>query len=463
MLRFLLISFLLTANSAAARPLSITDITKSVTEHYPVILANYNEIEAARANLTTAQSFQDVTFRQSYKDMVRGFYDGRIYDAVLEKELGVFGAKIYGGYRKSARDFADYDGEIDTNTGGEVRSGIKLSLLQDRDIDQNRLEVILSNIDISESRIELEKLKMQILNDATKAYWSWVASGAILKIYENLYNLSITRQEQLEVRANKGDIADIIVVENRKNLLKRKSLLTRVRQEFELSSVYLALFYRDLQGEMQQISTKHLPDAQFNMPQIPDQETYLKNKEQALILRPEVKLLEADINKKSYELKYAKNLIQPKLDLEVGVSKDLGEGPRSISESNNFINLDFSIPLQQREAKGKITAAKSELSARNYQKDLLQNQIQIEIEQLMTRIEAISEIYNLVVEEVSLAEILQVAEVEKFKNGASNFFLVNVREQELAELQAANIEIFKDLNGALADYQLAIFDTDIMR
>ena len=63
-------------------------------------------------------------------------------------------------------------------------------------------------------------------------------------------------------------------------------------------------------------------------------------------------------------------------------------------------------------------------------------------------------------EEVKLAQTLQDSELEKFKYGASNFFLVNLREQENASSQASLIEVYKELQNSLVDYKLAIFDNE---
>ena len=63
-------------------------------------------------------------------------------------------------------------------------------------------------------------------------------------------------------------------------------------------------------------------------------------------------------------------------------------------------------------------------------------------------------------EEVKLAQALQDSELEKFKQGASNFFLVNLREQENASTQASLFEVYKELQNSLVDYKLAIFDNE---
>lgn len=163
----------------------------------------------------------------------------------------------------------------------------------------------------------------------------------------------------------------------------------------------------------------------------------------------------------SNELKYAKNLLQPELNVDFGISQDKGNGLESRSQTNNYANLNFSLPLQQREAKGKIGASEAKISALKYEKSLLEDQIKVEIDQVIIRLLTIFETHALLKEESKLAEILQNAEIEKFKHGASNFFLVNLREQDFAASQASVIEVFKEYQNAIADYNLATFNQNL--
>ncbi len=454
-------SFLLAKESNkedTVKILTLEQVVKSAVKNYPTIFSHYDKIRAAESNLLAAKGFFDIRLKQNYSDRTRGYYDGKTYDAEIEKHLGVLGSKVYSGYRKSYGKFADYEGGSITNSGGEFRAGAKFSLLKDRDIDQNRLSLILRNLGIEEAKIELENIKMEIARDASKAYWSWVAAGKILQIYEDLYQLSLNRQKQLEVKAQKGDIAQIVVVENKKNLLKRKASLAKIRQEFDASSVYLSLFWRDNNANSIKPEKTNLPEIDTKLSDIPNDNEIKNAKHQAIFKRPEIRLINIKSNQQSQELKYAKNLMQPQLDVEVGASKDEGVGLASRAGANNYANFNFSLPLQQREGKGKIAAAESKISAIKYEKSLLEDQINVEIDQIMIKISTISETYYLLVEEAKLAEVLQSSELEKFKHGASNFFLVNLREQDLAASKAAVIEVFKEFNNAKADYQLAVFD-----
>ena len=141
----------------------------------------------------------------------------------------------------------------------------------------------------------------------------------------------------------------------------------------------------------------------------------------------------------------------------MGVSKDLGNGPASRSQANNYVGLDFSIPLQQREAWGESTEYESRLKSLKYEEQLLEEKIKAELEQIKIQISSIIEMHHNLSQEAELADLLENSEREKFKHGASNFFLVNLREQDTAASKAAVIEMYERYQSTLADYKMAVF------
>ncbi len=444
------------AEASTEKKLSHHEVVTSVNKNYPQILSYYEKVNAAEGTALGSLGFFDIKLKQNYNDKSRGFYDGKTTDTLLEKELGFMSSKIYGGYRKSFGSFPDYEGASRTNDGGEYRAGARFSLLKDSSIDKNRLGIILSNLGVNESKIQLERIKKEIERDATKAYWKWIASSKVFHIYEDLYHLSVKRQMQLEEKLKKGDVAEIIVTENRKNILRRKSALVKARQDFENSAIYLSLFWRGENGAPIVPKQNQVPEIHFSLHEIENSQS-IKDLEIALSKRPELRILKIQKEQNSSQLKYAENLFKPQLDVDVGASKDLGNGSASRAQANNYVGLDFSIPLQQREARGKTAEYESKLKSLKYEQQLLEEKIKAELEQIKIQISSIIEMHHNLLEEAKLADLLENSEREKFKHGASNFFLVNLREQDTAASKAAVIEMYEKYQSALADYKMAVF------
>ena len=401
------------AQASTEKKLSHHEVTESANKNYPQILSYYEKVNAAEGTALGSLGFFDIKLKQSYIDKSRGFYDGKTNDTLLEKELGFMGAKVYGGYRKSFGSFADYEGGSLTNEGGEYRAGVRFSLLRDSSIDQNRLGVILANLGVKESQIQLETIKKEIERDATKAYWKWISSAKVFYIYEDLYRLSLKRQTQLEERLKKGDVAQIIVAENKKNILRRKSALASARQYFENSAIYLSLFWRTENGIPSVPKPNQVPEIHFSLHEIGDSKI-VRDLETALANRPELRILKIQKEQNSNQLKYSKNLFKPQLNVDVRASKDLGIGPQSRSQANNYVGLDFSIPLQQREARGKNAEYESKSKSFKYEQQLLEEKIKAELDQIKIQINNIVEIHQNLLEEAKLADLLENSEREKF-------------------------------------------------
>lgn len=443
-------------NIEEPQTLKLSQILESTHKNYPQILNFYEKVAVKEGKILESKGFFDVKIKNQYQDKTRGFYDGKINDISIEKQNGFLGSKIYGGYRKSFGNFADYDGNNFTNDGGEYRVGASVSLLRNRAIDEGRLDLITSKLELKESQAQLEKVKNEIARDATKSYWNWVVAGYIYQTYNELYELAKKRDEQLKIRHQKGDIAQIILTENHRNVLNRQSLVQEAKNNFENSAIALSMFYRDTNSTMIVADLNQLPKIDFGY-NFETNYDVKKDIEFAIENRPELRILRVQIEQENSNLLQAKNFYQPKLDLQFEASKDLGDGPKTRSQANNQVKLDFEFPLQQNVAKGKIASASSKIKAIQYEEIFYRDKIKNEISQLGNSIQNILQIYKNYLEELKLSQILEKAEKERFAHGHSDFFLINLREQEVASAKINKFIAFLKYQNFIADYQMAIF------
>lgn len=436
--------------------LELEEVTKSALTNYPEILKFYEKIETNKGKILQNKGFFDVKLKAQYQDKTRGFYDGKIFDYSIEKQNGFLSSKIYGGYRKSFDDFASYDGNLNTNNNGEYRLGGSLSLLRNREIDEFRLDLFNSELSFKETEWQLEKLKLEIKRDAVKSYYSWLTAGHIYKTYYDLYELAKHRQQQLKIRHQKGDIAKIILVENERNILQRNSLMLEAKNNFENSAIGLSIFYRLDDGTPVIANKETLPEINFINQEFSNF-NIAKDIDFALQNRPEMKIINIQKNIEQNNLLQAKNLYLPKLDLNFEASKDLGKGPISRSQGNNQIRLDFELPIQQNIAKGKILQSTAMLNLLKIEEQFLTDKIRNEIQQISNSIATTTTIFNNYLNEYKLSHILEMAERERFKQGNSEFFLINLREQEVASAKINKLIAFLKYQSFYADYNVAIF------
>jgi outer membrane protein TolC len=444
------------SNTNSKTPLKDSDIYNSAIKNYPEILKFYEKIKASEGELQSSLGLFDIKLKGQYQDKTRGFYDGKITDYSLEKQNGFLGSKIYGGYRKSFGDFADYDGNNITNNGGEYRIGGSISLLRNRQIDNNRLDLIINELQLKENQTQLEKIQQEIKRDAIKSYYNWLITGHIYKTYFGLYELAKKRQQQLEVRHHKGDIAKIILTENQRNILQRNSLMIEAKNDFINASIAMSLYYRDANSQPIIADENNLAEIDFSNEKFSAKDID-KDLQFALEHRPEFRIIKIKIAKEQNKLQQANNLYQPKLDLSFEASKDNGEGLKSRAQSNNQVKIDFELPLQQNIAKGKILESTAQINLLKIEENFYRDKITNEIFQINNSLKTMVNIFQNYLEEYQLSHILENAEKERFKNGNSDFFLINLREQEVATAKINKLLAILKYQSLNADYLVAIF------
>ena len=75
----------------------------------------------------------------------------------------------------------------------------------------------------------------------------------------------------------------------------------------------------------------------------------------------------------------------------------------------------------------------AKLDALKQEERLMQDQIQLEVRNILLDLRTAEKLLLLAKDEVNQSEALRKAEIRRFQKGASDFFLVNIRENTAAE------------------------------
>ena len=110
----------------------------------------------------------------------------------------------------------------------------------------------------------------------------------------------------------------------------------------------------------------------------------------------------------------------------------VAEGGPSRDSTDTIVGLAFSVPLQRREARGKLSEQQAQLEAMEQKQRLKENEIEIEISNILVDLRVAQDLLRLAELEVEQSETMRDAEVRRFASGASDFFLVNIREETAA-------------------------------
>ncbi|MDZ7629004.1 MAG: TolC family protein [Parvularculaceae bacterium] len=438
MIRFLMI---VSAAAAFAGPaiaqdfLAPDDVLAASAEHFPDILESLANRRAVESGIEEARGAFDLVFESEGKQYASGFYNGREVGARIRQEVAPLGASIYGGYRVSDGTFPVYEDVRFTNTGGELKVGAVFSLLRDREIDERRFRINDARLALKEADLELTLTQVGVQHKALVAYWRWVAAGRQLAVYEDLLMIARDRQTGLEQQVRAGARARIFLTENLQNIARRQRLATEAEREFLAATNNLSFYYRGEDGSPVTPARTALPPLTL-LTSPSGAEARSADFSALIAARPELRALGVALDRAERRVALNKNALLPSLEALAEVSTDFGdiaEGGASRDSTDTVVGLKFSVPLQRRDARGKLRRAEADLEALEQRRRRAEDLLEVDLRNILLDLDTSSALMEIAAQEVDQSETMQRAERERFASGASDFFLVNIREETAAD------------------------------
>ncbi|CAM9972255.1 unnamed protein product, partial [Chrysoparadoxa australica] len=434
----------------------LEDVLKQARTQAPKVLMSLEKVVSAEEKVRAARGGFDSRLKGEYYDRREGYYPGKHYEGKIEKPIPFAGTKIYGGMRKSEGKFPVYEGDRVTLNEGEIMAGLSFNLLRNFNIDEKRLKLTLSKFDLEKEQWKNKEVMMKLQKEASIAYWAWVSAGHILVIAEDLLSLSEVRQVGFEKRIKKGDLAALYSVENRQYIVKRRSKVRKAAAEFQMAALYLSLYWRDENGDPIIPKREQLPKLEKM------EVSSLQNKD----IKPEelvktnfsLKSLGADINKIEERQEFFESRFLPEVKVKYEVLNDRGTGSSSLQGTDHKIVVGVEIPIERNLIKGNASANKAKQRILNHERRLLEDTLRVNLHQLQAKLDASIEIMNNTKEEVSLSRQLEVGEKKKFDSGASDFFVINIREQNTFDARIRQVESLFTYQETLAKYREILMD-----
>ncbi|MEM6266142.1 MAG: TolC family protein, partial [Pseudomonadota bacterium] len=200
------------------------------------------------------------------------------------------------------------------------------------------------------------------------------------------------------------------------------------------------------------VPTRENLPSESDLTTLPDMQTLLAvRRSDILENRPELQNFRLAIERAENRVALRRNDLQPKLDFNVELSRDVGavgDGGPTFDSTDTVVGLTFTVPLQRREARGRLQRAEAELREIELRERRVADQIEVELNNILANLNAALQIAALADDEVETATAMVEAERKRFSLGAGDFFLVNLREESAADAQIRQIRA--DLDGRLA-------------
>jgi outer membrane protein TolC len=414
------------------------------------------QVRASQARRQAADGAFDPTVEVAAETRLSGTYDGRWIDGRYVRPFSDRGGYVYGGYRISDGRFPIYEDERYTNELGEIRLGALFALWRDRAIDERRLARTQADAAISLAQTEQLIAAINVQRRALEAHALWTAAGLRLAAYRDLLKLAEGRETALQRQSRQGAVPTILVTENRQSILRRQGLVADSERGLAVAASRLSQFWRDAAGQPQTPDMARLP------PQIEAVAVAQVPADGAVAGRPDAAAVDLKIAQARERLAQNRNALQPRLDLKVEASQDIGaigEGGSSRSGTETKVGVTFSVPLQQRGAEGRLAETLASISALEAQRRRVAEEISIQVSVVSADVSATGRLLVLARDEAVQAEALARAERRRLELGTSDLLRVILREEEAANARIRQVDAA--LRQALARGELAAATADL--
>lgn len=449
------IAFLLEWTSCHAKSISEEAVIQSVNTHFPLVIAAQESIKKARADFLSAQGAFDPTIKSNLLVSPNGDYKYGNFGTEIELPIENSGNKLFTGYRIGRGTYPVYDQNLETYNYGEIRAGIELPFLRGNAVDPRRTKIKQADItkNLTEENYRLERLKAGY--EATLSYWDWYITGKQLLIQKHMLALAENRQSALHKSVHAGDIAELDSIDNQRTIMQRKSAVRMYEALFNKASLVLSLYYRDHEGHPIIPDLEELPTKVEMNESIGDKsiETRL---DEIINQHPGIKVFQQQYSSTLQDLKQASNDLLPKVNNRIYVAQDLGGGNPPLNKTTINYEVVFELPINQRDAKGKISAAKNQMEKIDNERQLQAEQIAVNIKKSLIQIQATRKIIDYTRQETEMAAKVEHGEYIRYRGGDSNLFLLNQRELMTAEAETRYLEAIKNYKNALATLRYSL-------
>lgn len=347
-----------------------------------------------------------------------------------------YGLEVSAGYDMANGEFLNPENYLPKEGVGYL--GISANVLQGLMIDERRTNLKLAEIQTDVFNNQQQLIVNDLLYNSGKSYWDWVFTYNQLKTYEKALELATQRFEIIKQNFANGEVAGIDTLKALLQVQNREVQLNEAENQLQNAAVKLSDFlWENGQPTVFEIET-NAPDLRTIGPNMP---TVNFNPSHPELLKVEYKLtaLQAEERLKREKLK-------PKLKVKynvLGTQFDVinnGQNDGVVIGQNYKAGVQFEVNpfLRSERANLELNRIKTEQTTLELtnKRLVLQNKLNVYINDWNNNQEQINLTQNM----VANYNLLLKGELEKFRVGESDLFIVNTRESQLVE---AEIKLLK--------------------
>ncbi len=433
----LLIGSLAWGQNQNLKELNYNEFLGYVKKYHPLVKSAQLEINMAQANLMMARGGFDPKIEADFDQKQ---FMGKEYYSVFNSSFKIptwYGIEVKAGFDNSEGIFVNPENSLPNQ--GLTSLGITVPVGQGLFINQRMADLRKAKIQIRLSQAERKLQAIEVLYNASLAYFNWKRNHNEVQLYSNYLDNASVRYKGILTLIKNGDKpaidsveAGIVVKTRRWNL--EESKLKLAKSKLDLSNYLWSdnTIPLELQDDV-------LPE---NKLELTIGETLKINKlitdTISIENHPKINSLENKLAILEVDRKLKANSLLPKMD--VGYHYLSEPNYWNDTNFNNYkIGVNFKFPLFLRKERGSLQLAKFKIQDTKLSLDLERIQLKNKITAQQTEIKSIEKQLQLISSLVSGNGQMLQSEERLFSLGESSIFLINARENNLVSIQLTQL------------------------
>lgn len=419
------------------KELNYNEFLGYVKKYHPLVKSAQLEINMAQANLMMARGGFDPKIEADFDQKQ---FMGKEYYSVFNSSFKIptwYGIEVKAGFDNSEGIFVNPENSLPNQ--GLTSLGITVPVGQGLFINQRMADLRKAKIQIRLSQAERKLQAIEVLYNASLAYFNWKRNHSEVQLYSNYLDNASLRYKGILTLIKNGDKpaidsveAGIVVKTRRWNL--EESKLKLAKSKLDLSNYLWSdnTIPLELQDDV-------LPE---NKLELTIGETLKINKlipdTISIENHPKINSLENKLAILEVDRKLKANSLLPKMD--VGYHYLSEPNYWNDTNFNNYkIGVNFKFPLFLRKERGSLQLAKFKIQDTKLSLDLERIQLKNKITAQQTEIKSIEKQLQLISSLVSGNGQMLQSEERLFSLGESSIFLINARENNLVSIQLTQL------------------------
>jgi hypothetical protein len=421
-----MLGFFILFGSLNVFSISVSEVKESVLKNFLLIQEAELKLKSSEGEVIASEGSFDHKLSFKMRNRIEDKYANQYFESTLERQTPYGGSSLVLGHRQGIGQFPAYDGKYKTSGAGEIFAGLSIPVLRNFKTDDLRTDLNLKRIDQKIAKIELSFKKMIYVHKAISLLYKYALERKKLEISKEILDLAISRHEMIQKRFKIGDVEKIKLTDNQRSIDKRKSVVLKNEVSYQKVRAQLGIYLRDELGNMifseENVNVDDLLTKNENLIKISN-----------ISANPQFELLNLESEKLRLELANYQQQKLPGLNLEVLGAREIAPNDPYDQEALQ-LGLKFDLPLENRKAEGKSVSYFYKLKSLEKRRSFLQVELLQNFNFFLQASSDSRKRWDVTSNEYQESLRMAEAERKKWLEGASNIFIVNLREEDIADV-----------------------------